>query len=77
MSRDRLPGSGRTQPFDAIDCFRPRSEIRVPAKAFIEANESGRPAVEKLEPFHPGLLAIVAVRWGHLEGALCTRHVPV
>ena len=28
-------------------------------KAVIEANESGRPAVEKLEPFHPGLLVIV------------------
>jgi hypothetical protein len=28
-------------------------------KAVIEANESGRPTVEKLEPFHPGLLVIV------------------
>jgi len=28
-------------------------------KAVIEANESGRPAVEKLEPVHPGLLVIV------------------
>jgi hypothetical protein len=28
-------------------------------KAVIEANESGRLAVEKLEPFHPGLLVIV------------------
>src|SRR5215472_12181704 len=31
-------------------------------KAVIEANQSGRPAVEKLEPFHPGLVVIVAVR---------------
>ena len=46
-------------------------------KAVIEANESGRPAVEKLEPFHPGLVVIVAVRGGHLKGALCTPHVPV
>src|SRR4029077_8306039 len=46
-------------------------------KAVIEANESGRPAVEKLEPFHPGLAVIVAVRGGHLKGALCTPHVPV
>src|SRR5437762_473134 len=29
-------------------------------KAVIEANESGRPAVEKLEPFYPGLVVIVA-----------------
>src|SRR6516225_2611850 len=33
-------------------------------KAVIEANESGRPAVEKLEPFHPGLVVIVAVSRG-------------
>ena len=46
-------------------------------KAVMEANESGRPAVEKLEPFHPGLVVIVAVRGGHLKGALCTPHVPV
>ena len=46
-------------------------------KAVIEANESGRPAVEKLEPFYPGLVVIVAVRGGHLKGALCTPHVPV
>jgi hypothetical protein len=32
----------------------PRSD-----KAVIEVNESGRPAVEKLEPFHPGLLVTV------------------
>jgi hypothetical protein len=46
-------------------------------KAVIEANESGRPAVEKLEPFHPGLVVIVAVRGSHLKGGLCTPHVPV
>ena len=46
-------------------------------KAVIEANKSGRPAVEKLEPFQPGLVVIVAVRGGHLKGALCTPHVPV
>jgi hypothetical protein len=46
-------------------------------KAVIEANESGRPAVEKLEPFHPGLVVIVAVRGSHLKGRLCTPHVPV
>jgi hypothetical protein len=46
-------------------------------KAVIEANESGRPAVEKLEPFHPGLLVIVLFAGGHLKGALCTPHVPV
>ena len=46
-------------------------------KAVIEANESGRPAVEKLEPFHAGLVVIVAVSRGHLKGALCTPHVPV
>ena len=46
-------------------------------KAVIEANESGRPAVEKLEPFYPGLVVIVAVRGDHLKGALCTPHVPV
>ena len=28
-------------------------------KAVIEAKESGRPAVEKFEPFRPGLLVIV------------------
>ena len=46
-------------------------------EAVIEANQSGDPAVEKLEPFYPGLVVIVAVRGGHLEGTLCTRHVPV
>ena len=46
-------------------------------KAVIEANESGGPAVEKLAPFHPGLVVIVAVRGGHLKGALCTPHLPV
>jgi hypothetical protein len=46
-------------------------------KAVIEANESGRPAVEKLEPFHPGLVVIVTVRGSHLKGDLCTPHVPV
>ena len=46
-------------------------------KAVIEANESGRPAVEKLEPFSPGLGRIVAVRGSHLKGGLCTPHVPV
>jgi hypothetical protein len=39
--------------------------------------KSGRPAVEKLEPFHPGLVVIVAVRGSHLKGGLCTPHVPV
>lgn len=46
-------------------------------KAVIEANESGRPAVEKLEPFYPGLVVIVAVRGSHLKGGFCTPHVPV
>jgi len=45
-------------------------------KAVIEANESGRPAVEKLEPFYPGLVVIVAVRGSHLKGGFCTPHVP-
>jgi hypothetical protein len=40
-------------------------------KAVVEANE------EKPEPFHPGLVVIVAVRGSHLEGGLCTPHVPV
>jgi hypothetical protein len=42
-----------------------------------EANESGRPAVEKLEPLRPGLVVIVAVRGRHLKGGLRTPHVPV
>jgi len=44
-------------------------------KAVIEANESGRPAVEKLEPFHPGLLVVVTVRGGHLKGALSVQPI--
>jgi hypothetical protein len=46
-------------------------------EAVFEANESGRPAVGKLGPFHPGLVVILAVRGSHLKGGLCTAHVPV
>jgi hypothetical protein len=41
------------------DWFRTQSGNPSSYRAVIEANESGRPAVEKLEPFLPGLLAIV------------------
>jgi hypothetical protein len=44
-------------------------------KAVIEANESGRSAFAKLEPFRSAV--IVAVRGSHLKGALSTPHVPV
>jgi hypothetical protein len=41
-------------------------------KAVIEANESGRPAVEKLEPFHPELLVIGCSRGSSQRRSLYT-----
>jgi hypothetical protein len=45
--------------------------------ACCDCRRRGRPAVEKLAPFHPGLVVIAAVRGSHLKDGLRTPHVPV